>query len=90
MLFHNTNVGMHTYFTWPVLMYTENSAPFLMRLALQVWCLTTPPPRITLQRQRKLHHTLSAKFLNYTLVLQHLPNNTRCSRWETYMSRISE
>jgi hypothetical protein len=37
--------------TWPVLMYTENSAPFLMRLALQVWCLTTPPPKITLQTQ---------------------------------------
>lgn len=32
----------------PVLMKTEKSAPFRMRLALQIWCLTRPPPRINM------------------------------------------
>lgn len=35
-------------------MYTEYSAPLRMRLALHVWCFTTPPPRITLQSHSKL------------------------------------
>merc|ERR550537_207053 len=30
----------------PVLMKTEKSAPFLIRLALRVWCFTMPPPRM--------------------------------------------
>ena len=34
-------------------MYTENSAPFRMRFALHVWCLITPPPRITLRPVRQ-------------------------------------
>jgi hypothetical protein len=30
----------------PVFMYTAKSAPFLMRFALQMWCLMTPPPKM--------------------------------------------
>ena len=31
---------------WPVLMKTEKLAPLRMRLALHVWCFTSPPPKM--------------------------------------------
>ncbi len=39
-----------------VLMYTEKSAPLRMRLALQMWCLMRPPPRISIPGHRDTLH----------------------------------
>ena len=33
---------------WAVLMHTEKSAPFFIRLALLMWCFGRPPPRTSM------------------------------------------
>ena len=46
-----------------VLMDTEKSAPFLIRLALLMWCLGTPPPRMIMPVFLGLPTVLASSFI---------------------------